>query len=128
MRVDSARLSAAIQDIYSAVLEGDERARLPHRIAAGFYATSCIIQTREQCLEGRVSFLVGTENINALVPRYVAYDYRRDLWVARASHLMDRAVLSEDLVPERELVASDCYHGHLLSARSASPRRGGIRS
>src|SRR5512135_2323714 len=71
-----------------------------------------MVQTRDRSL-GDVAFVSATANVVAAWPVYIEHYFALDKWFIAASRRLGEAVLGEDLVPEKELVASQWYNDFL---------------
>lgn len=109
MDLDPTRLSALLQDVYASVLEPENRATLPCKIATAFNAHSCLLHTRSDGPAG-VAIIGATDNCAAFLSEYPKTYHVRDVWHERGARYVNEALLGEDIVSEEELVRSDFYN------------------
>jgi DNA-binding CsgD family transcriptional regulator len=102
-------MSVALQSLYSATLGPAERRALPLALANALDATSCLLHMRDAGPSG-VIVVGATENLLPLIPGYVERRHDDDAWSIRALNVPGRALIGDDIIPEKELVVSDWYH------------------
>jgi DNA-binding CsgD family transcriptional regulator len=109
LRIDTVRMSTALESLYGATLCPSDRVMLPQVLASVLDATSSLLHLRG-CGASGVSVIGASENLRALIPRYVEEKHDDDVWSVRVLKTPNRAVFGEEIVPEKELLAADWYH------------------
>lgn len=107
LQIDTARLSGALQHLYTATFDATCRAELPHRLSAAFDAPSCLMHIRDR---DAVSVVGATENCSMVLPAYTERYHNVDAWSLGVMRRRNIALVGTEVVPEKELLQSEWYH------------------